>query len=343
MPDTALALHDPTLLDRLRGLLCALGDTVRDRLVEARRNAAGDELAHVAAVTAADTIYAVDRIGEEAIAAWFTARWPAAEPVEVVMEGSEEHAPLVFPAGTPVAATRWKCLLDPIDGTRNLMFDKRPAWSLAALAPQRGAATNLADVAVAAMTELPTSKQWRADQLSAVRGQGLRAEAIDLVRGGRVPLRLRPSRALDLRHGFASVVKFFPAGTALTARIEERLWAHLQGPTPEPSPLIFDDQYLTTGGQLYELICGHDRFTADLRPLVFTRLALGAELACHPYDIGPAFLLTEAGGVVERPDGGPLDAPLDTTTPVAWAGYANAQLAALIRPALQQALAAELG
>lgn len=336
------AATDTARLDRLRRLLCALGDAVRDRLLAARAAHSVDELARVAAITAADTIYAVDRLGEEAIAAWFAAHWPADEPVEVVMEGTADHGPLVFPAGTAVAATRWKCLLDPIDGTRNLMFDKRSAWSLAALAPQRGPATALADVVVAAMTELPTSKQWRADQLSAVRGDGLRAEAFDLVRGGCSPLALRPSQARDLRHGFASVVKFFPAGKVLTARIEERLWSRLHGPGPEPSPLVFDDQYLTTGGQLYELICGHDRFVADLRPLVFARLGLAAELACHPYDIGPALLLIEAGGIVERPDGGPLDAPLDTTTPVAWAGYANPALAALIRPALRDALAAEL-
>ena len=35
-------------------------------------------------------------------------------------------------------------------------------------------------------------------------------------------------------------------------------------------------------------------------------------------------LLEEAGGVVTDPWGAPLDAPLDTTSPVAWVGYANA-------------------
>ena len=39
-------------------------------------------------------------------------------------------------------------------------------------------------------------------------------------------------------------------------------------------------------------------------------------------------LLEEAGGVVTDPWGQPLDAPLDTTSPIAWVGYANASLAA---------------
>ncbi len=331
-------------LETARELLCRLGEVVRDRVVAARDGSSAAELAAVAAVTAADTIYAVDKVGEEAITEWFAANWPAREPVEVVMEGIEDLESLTFPRGTPSAATRWRVVLDPIDGTRNLMYDKRPAWSLAALAPQRGRATGLGDIAVAAMTELPTSKQWRCDQVSAVRGGGLRAEAVDLVRGGRRPIELRPSQATDFRHGFASVVKFFPEGKALTARIEEELWRRLGvAGGAAPASMVFDDQYLCSGGQIYELLAGRDRMVADLRPLVFRKLGLDLPLACHPYDICTALLLEEAGGVVERPDGGPLDAPLDTTTPVAWVGYANAQLAARVRPVLRDLCAELLG
>ena len=47
-------------------------------------------------------------------------------------------------------------------------------------------------------------------------------------------------------------------------------------------------------------------------------------------------LMEEAGGVVTDPWGQPLDAPLDTTTPVAWAGYANETLARWIGPVLAE-------
>ena len=63
------------------------------------------------------------------------------------------------------------------------------------------------------MTELPTSKQWRSDQLSAIRGRGRRglvAQAVDVRRGTRRSLHLQPSRARHFRHGFASFVRFFP-------------------------------------------------------------------------------------------------------------------------------------
>ena len=56
-------------------------------------------------------------------------------------------------------------LIDPVDGTRGIMYDKRPAWFLAGLAPQKGGLTRLSDIEIAVMVELPTTKQWRADRL----------------------------------------------------------------------------------------------------------------------------------------------------------------------------------
>ncbi len=46
------------------------------------------------------------------------------------------------------------------------------------------------------------------------------------------------------------------------------------------------------------------------------------------------YYLREAGGLVEAPDGRPLRSPLDTTTAVAWMGYANPALARTVRPIL---------
>ena len=86
----------------------------------------------------------------------------------------------------------WTVIVDTIDGTRGLMYDKRSAWCLAAVAPPDG---GLADIAAAAMTELPTAKQGAADQLSATRGGGLHAERVDLAGSGRTALEVWPSPA----------------------------------------------------------------------------------------------------------------------------------------------------
>lgn len=319
-----------------RRVLCQLQDHIRETL---RRAAGRAGLHRVAAVTAADTIYAVDRVSEQAILAWLEQHWPSSWPIELVMEGLE-HGAVTIPRGTPVAATRFRLILDPIDGTRCLMYDKRSAWSLAGLAVQRGPQTNLGDVLVAAMTELPTSKSGFVDQFSAVRGRGLVAERLDLASGRRRRFRPRPSRATNLAHGFASMVKFFPEAKAWTAELEEELARALVPPAKIGATPVFDDQYLSTGGQLYELIVGHDRFIADLRPLAYAVLGHPTALSCHPYDICTALIAQEAGCVIEAPDGRPLRAPLDTVTPVAWVGYANAALARRIRPVLRRLLRA---
>ena len=326
---------NPRVLEKLRRLLCSLQNHIRDAVADAR-NAHAKSFAQIAAVTQADTIYQIDKISEVAILDWFEKNWPRTMPVELVMEGIEDGEIVTFPRGTPVRKTAWKCILDPIDGTRCIMYDKRSAWSLAGIAPQRGAKTDLTDIVVAAMTELPTTKQLRSDQFSAVRGGRLHATACDQPGSSTRKLVVRPSSARDFKHGFASFVKFFPDGRTLTSQIEESVWRELNSGEAGASPLVFDDQYISTGGQLHELMTGRDRLVADIRPLVFRKLGLTSSLVCHPYDICVALLLEAAGGVIESPLGGKIRAPLDTTTPVAWIGFANPYLARLARPALRR-------
>ncbi len=275
-------------------------------------NARGMDMSAIAGATAADTIYAIDRVADDALVSWFEEHWP---DVRLVSEGLEE--PVVV-GDVPA----WTVIVDTIDGTRGLMYDKRSAWCLAAAAPPDG---SLDDIVSAAMTELPTSKQGAADQLSGTRECGLVAERIDLRDGTRIPVSERPSTAASLQHSFSGLAKFFLPGKPALAALETELFRRLGCDT------VFDDEYISSGGQLHELMTGRDRFVADLRPLVEAEA-----FACHPYDLCTSMLLTEVGGVVTDPWGRPLDAPLDTTSTVAWVGYANETLAAQISPILAE-------
>jgi hypothetical protein len=323
--------------EKLRQLLCELGTAIRSKVVSARQGLSAEKLAAVTGDAGGDTIFAIDRFGEDAILEWFRTRWPADEPVQIVMEGLESE--LCFPEGKSAADTKWKCIIDPIDGTRGLMYDKRSAWALAAVAPQRGDETRLSQILAAAMTEIPVSKQWRADQFSASLDGPLVATWCDWRAGSDLhPLHTEPSTAHSFDHGFASLAKFFPEGRTLTAQIEERLWDQLVGSNSSWSPVVFDDQYLSTAGQFHELITGRDRMVGDLRPLVFHALDLESSLVCHPYDACAWLLLKKAGVIFEHPLGGFPDAPLDTESGVAWIAYANETLAAKARPVLQKIL-----
>ncbi len=325
--------------DFLRALLCDLQDSIRDALLAARTHSNTAEFARVAGQTSADTIYAIDRVSEAAILKWFGCNWPVSEPVELVMEGLEDGESVCFPPSVRPQETKWKCILDPIDGTRGLMYDKRSAWSLAALAPQQGEATNLRDISIAAMSELPTSKAYLADQVSGVRGcgrEGLICERINVLDGSKTKWTAQPSTARDFRHGFAAWARFFPEGKSLLAAIEEDLWDELIGLNSSPSPVIFDDQYISSGGQIFEILVGHDRMQGDLRPLAYAKLGFDSSLVCHPYDICTAFLLEEAGGIIETPDSNALSAPLDTTSALTWVAFANETLAEQVRPVLRR-------
>jgi len=321
----------------LRRQLCDLHDHLRELICRVRDSDKDRDLAGVACESEADTIYHIDKVSEEAIGAWFAENWLVSQPVEVVMEGLDSGAPFTFPKGTEVGDTLWKCILDPIDGTRNLMYDKRSAWVLTGIAPQKGDTTSLRDIVVAAMTELPPSRAWRSDQISAIRGTGASCKAFDVRNPSSAYFTLSPSTAIDCRHGFASVTRFFPDGLELLGRLEETLWKRLYPDAVGGSPRVFNDQYLTTGGQLHELLSGRDRFIADLRPLAFRKLGIEGSLSCHPYDLAAALVAEESGVILEDPlTGQPLAAPLDTTTPVAWVGYANRDLRDHIRPVLTE-------
>jgi hypothetical protein len=109
----------------------------------------------------------------------------------------------------------------------------------------------------------------------------------------------------------------------------------------EGRALAFEDQYISTGGQLYELLMGHDRWIADLRPLVEAPMraagrALG--LCCHPYDLCTESIARAAGVVVTDAVGAPLAAPLDVHTDLAWVGFANAAIAERVGPVLRDVL-----
>lgn len=324
-------------IDALRGLHVRMLSELRASTSSAA------ERSTVTAVRGGDAIYQIDA-DVEAVLVEACEEWAKDGPLVLVAEGISDSGEQIFPAGARVEDAAFRLIVDPIDGTRGLMYDKRGAWVLSAVAPNWGPATRLSDTLCAVMTELPTSRARYADQLWALRGGGADGITLDLVseppRMTR-PAVIAPSTATDLRHGFASLVKFFPGGKEVTARLEEALFAELLGTPEDGTPLLFDDQYASSGGQLYELMSGHDRFIADLRPLILPHACQGEQvgrLCAHPYDLCTALIAEEAGVIVTDAEGNPLDAPLSVHDNVAWIGYANATLQAQIEPVLQRLL-----
>jgi fructose-1,6-bisphosphatase/inositol monophosphatase family enzyme len=318
------------LLDAIR----AMHRRIREAVVDACLRQDAGRLARATAGPpgGGDTIYAIDRVAEEAMLGAL-GELPRGEPLLVLAEGLAGGS-LVLPQGARENDCRWRMLVDPIDGTRGLMYQKRSAWILSGIAPNRGPQTRLRDAVLAVQTEIPLVKQHLSDQLWAVRGRGWEARRFDRLSGTEQPLALRPSSAATLAQGFASIARFFPGARDVLAAIDDEIIQALVPLTPGTAA-CFEDQYASSGGQLYELIAGHDRFVADLRPLV---LKPPRPLCCHPYDLSAALVAEEAGVILSDPSGAPLDAPFDLTADVAWVGYANDALRTSIEPLLQAAL-----
>jgi fructose-1,6-bisphosphatase/inositol monophosphatase family enzyme len=406
-----VSLSDPqSIVDRLRHFQ----RLVRDTIIRSRRASGDAGLHEVSRSSAADTIYKIDT-EVDPILEQFCEEWGRETPLVLIAEGMEdEHGnegPVVFPHGTHEENAHIRVIVDPIDGTRGIMYDKRAAWALAGVAPNKGPGTRLRDIEVAVMTELPTSKMGFADVLWAIKGRGaqgvrenlepqkallemsdrtapigrvltqlgkvtsdkvveaLNAQqrkggmvgqilvgmgyvdqkdvqiALAFQKGDKPPmspevmsvisaetLKLRPSQAETINHGFATISNFFPGTKQLAAELMEHLVRNLIGPADVTQATVFDDQYICTGGQFYELIVGHDRFNADLRPAFYQLQGQPEGLCCHPYDCATLLIAEEAGVRITDADGKALDGPMDTTTGLSWIGYANPSLQRKIEP-----------
>jgi len=330
-------------MNNLKYILTAIRELhgqIRDALIAAAELTSLEEMSQIAKEEEGDTIYAIDRISEELLIAFFSERLAKTSPLILIAEGLP-GGQVILPEGTPVEKAVWRIIVDPIDGTRGLMYQKRSGWILTGVAPNNGPSTNLQDILLAVQTEIPVVKQHLSDELWAIRGQGMFAERYNRLTQERHPLQLRPSKAQTIAHGFAMISRFFPGARDELAAIDEEIIDEALGPVRSGKAHCFEDQYISSAGQLYELMAGHDRFVADLRPLMdqlLARLGLRLGICCHPYDLCTELIARELGVIITDMGGNPVRAPLNVENNVTWAGYANRHIQAQIEPLLQKAL-----
>lgn len=250
-----------------------------------------------------DDVFAVDGRADEALVGALVEtcgdRWPGT----LVMEGFDHPLP-IGDAGGP-----WRYLADPVDGSRPWLWGKRSAWVL--LGAGREAAS-LADLEVSACVELPVGGTAAATAW-AVRGAGLRV--VEDPSGAE--RRWQPLVDGELHHRFVSVMRYAIGTKAAMGAWEDAVLEGLD---------VFEDPFISTGGLLLEVAAGRQAAVLDPRPVV-----VPGSMASHPYDLAGWLVAAEAGVVVEGIDGSPLAAPLDTSTPVAWAAYANEAVAVELR------------
>lgn len=324
------------LLTRIRHI----HELIRDEVVAACEQNALESLTAIVAEQAGDTVFAIDRISEDVLLKHFEQLGHTWSFV-LIAEGLGEDGVRVFPPECDAANAELRIIIDPIDGTRGLMYQKRAAWILTGVAPNRGPQTGLADIELAVQTEIPLVKQYLCDSLWAIAGKVVNGERYNRFTGERLPLVPQPSQSDTIAQGYGGVSRFFPGARTELAGIDDEVVEKILGRSQPGKAQAFEDQYVSSGGQLYELLMGHDRWIADLRPLIEPVLnsrgqALG--LCCHPYDLCTELIAREAGVIVTDEHGVPLNAPLDVDTNVSWIGYANHMIHDQVSPILQAVL-----
>src|SRR5678816_2450845 len=186
-----------TLLEPLR----RLHETIRAAVVEACERAASGELAKVVAEEVSDTIFAIDRVSEEVLIDFFEREVAPRAPVLLIAEGLSDGQ-IILPRGTPESDVVWRIIVDPIDGTRGLMYQKRSGWILTGVAPNRGPGTSLNDIELAVQTEIPLVKQHLSDVLWAFAAEGFHAERFNRITRQHAPLDLHPSSAVTIDQSY---------------------------------------------------------------------------------------------------------------------------------------------
>lgn len=310
---------------------------IHNRVRKMLREKSTAELSTVAAHGSGDVSYAIDVQPEHIVDAFFAANPPEGGAV-VLCEGLGTRT---YPSYIASENAKFRILIDPLDGTREIMYDKRSCWILTGVAPNKGNETRMGDIFVCVQTEVPPTAQDKSSVLTARRGEGAFASVWDVQANIclQEPRHMHTSEAKDLRHGFAVFVNFFPGMKEQISHIEEAvLLAHL-GPVEENKASTFTDQYISTAGQLYLLASGKYRLVADFRGLFGELMAAQnakLSLCCHPYDLSTYLILTEAGGVLTDAAGMPLNDPMDLNTNCSWFGYANQVLYDVLAPLLDR-------
>lgn len=327
-------LHE--LATRIRG-------AARGALLDALARGTLDDLARPHSVGAGDVTYGIDLPTERVLDAWLdeVARH---EPISLLTEdsgwrhrGPDGHGRARdldgFDHGGP------RIVVDPIDGTRNLMADLRSAWTVVASCGPGESEPRMSEVEGGVLSEIPDSRGAAARVFRATVDGRVRLSVERLEDGGLVSdgtWRVDDDDRAD--HGYFPFFRYMADLRPEIARVEAAFFARLAEREKADVRNCYDDQYISNGGQLALLTTGTYRMIADLRAFLAERRGTPT-LTCKPYDCAGAILVARAAGcVVTAPDGGVLDFPLDVSTPVSFVGWANARTRRRLEPHLRAAL-----
>src|SRR4051812_7646165 len=98
-----------------------LHETIRQTVVDACERLSLEAVSAIAREEAGDTIYAIDGITEDLLIDFFTREIASTAPIVLIAEGLS-LGKLTLPQVATEEDAVWRIIVDPIDGTRGLMY-----------------------------------------------------------------------------------------------------------------------------------------------------------------------------------------------------------------------------
>lgn len=326
----------------LHGMLIALEELAKRIASVCRKSvlANGKDLSQVVGQGVGDTTFGID-VAPEAVVSEWAEELAASGPLSILTEDSGwrhlgPSGPLLdFDHGGP------RIVVDPVDGSRNLMVDLRSAWAAIAAAPPGPEMPHLSELTHAVVQELATQRAGKALRLTGtqVGPKGTCVQTLFELTDHGLGQQLEHQQLLvdsddrvDL--GFMPFFRYHPAERESLAHLEVEFFNRLHKHEGASLDQIFDDQYISNSGQLVLLAQGKYRMVADLRAAIAAR-GNRETVASKPYDVAAAIVCARAAGaIVEDAKGRTFDTPLDATTPLSFVGYSNKETRSRLRPHL---------
>ena len=318
----------------LRDLCDILRDAVRGALVSHTTL----ELATPVRAGAGDVTFALDEITERAVEVW-AAQQASERPFSLLTEDSgwRHFGPdRAQGPGDPFDHGGPRIALDPIDGTRNVMADLRPAWTVVSYCEPGPGQPSLGDVCYGLLSEIPNTGAGRFRRVWARAGEPCWLEERGLAASEPEPAPRRLEVDGDDRpdRGYFPFFRYDAALRPSLATLEAVFFSRLAAREGADIHHCFDDQWCCGAGQLVALMGGTYRMLVDLRGRLGERLGLPATTG-HPYDVAGAILCARSAGcVVNDADGAPIDFPIDCTTPLDIVAWTNEATRARLEPHL---------
>ncbi len=327
----------------LHDLATRIRTATHDALLDAVARGDLESMARAHGEGAGDVTYGIDVPAEQVLERWFD-EIARHEPISLLTEdtgwrhrGPGKNGGVRELDGFDHGGVR--VAVDPVDGTRNLMADLRPAWTVIALCGPGPSVPHLSDATGAVLSEIPDSRGAEARMFRATSDGRVRLSR-ESAKGGSVRAdgiwQVDTDGRVD--NGYFPFFRYMADMRPEIARIEADFFARVEKHEKANVRTCFDDQYISNGGQLALLSLGTYRMIADLRAFLAARRGQ-ATLTCKPYDCAGAIVVARAAGcVVTAVGGGELDFEIDTSTPVSFVGWVNAGTRARLEPHLSAAI-----